>query len=146
MSKIIAVVIFIILFIVLGFFIGKSCDGDNSLPQAYEQIEKNITEINKSMKALQDSISALAELRIETKNYYNYEITKIDCVYFSGGSVAKFDSTIRYWTDYIYGLDNFFAKPFRVIPNSTDSTADGELLPSSKYLRERERLDFNSAW
>lgn len=141
-----AVIIFLIV-LALGFFIGKSCSkSDTSLSQGYEQIEKDITEINKSMKALQDSISALAELRMETKNYYNYEITKIDCVYISGGSVAKFDSTIRYWTNYIYGFNDFFSEPFRVIPSSEDSTSSSFILPSNKISGEGERLGFNTAW
>jgi hypothetical protein len=131
MKNWVAVIIIFLLILTLGIFIGKSCKDDTPVSQGYEQIEKDIAEINNSMKALQDSMSVLAELRIETKNYYNYEITKIDSIYAYGGSVAEFDSTIRHWTNYIYGFNDFFAEPFRLIPDSTDSSSSGKLLPSN---------------
>jgi len=130
MKNYIAIAVFILLILILGFFIGQSCSKDGGqISQGYEQIEKDIAEINNSMKALQDSIGMLAQQRIETINHYNYEITKIDCVYAYGGSVAEFDSTIRYWTNYIYGFGDFFTQPFRVVPDSSYST------PSSKLLQ-----------
>jgi hypothetical protein len=150
MKNLIAGIVIFLIILALGFFVGKSCSkGDNSLPQAYERIEKDITEINNSMKALQDSISALAELRMITKNYYNYEIKKIDSIYASGGNVNLMDSIILHWTDIIFGTRGLFDFPFGSAPtiqSIEDSTTGIKLVPSGRELETGEGLSSNSTW
>lgn len=100
-----AIIIFLLI-LTLGIFIGKSCKDDTPVSQGYEQIKKDIAEINKGMKALQDSISAIDVERIINQEYNTYETIKMD-------SLIRVDSTwvnaiIRARIERLYQLPGFF--------------------------------------
>ena len=149
MKQIIAVIVFGILLIILGFFIGKSCSENeklSNLNQIYEQNKKSIKAINGDVKALRDSMFILAQQRNITNKYYKYEISKIESVYVNDGSYATMDSVIRHWTEIIYGLPSFFSNKIGVIPDSEDSTTSSKLLPSDKQSNKRIRYGESSSW
>lgn len=104
-----AIVVFILLILLLGVFIGKSCDSDESLTSinnAMAQRDKNLTILQKKMEGIDSAIKALRIERNEIKNYYSNKYYQID-------SLANIDSLIingiiRARTERLFRLPGFF--------------------------------------
>jgi hypothetical protein len=110
MKNWIIAVILVVSLLTIGIFIGQSCKDDvdlTTIEKAITESKETVKQIQKDIEAINDSISALAEQRLLQKNYYNYEITKIDSIYALPDSTMV-NPIIRAWTDRIYRLPDFF--------------------------------------
>lgn len=76
MKNIITAVIIVAIFILLGFFIGKSCSNKEVIIQT--NFEEEIKKVDGRISAIQDSIEAIKKQRINHQIFNKYEITKID--------------------------------------------------------------------
>lgn len=108
MKNWITAVLFIVLFILLGFFIGKSCSADESLTSINNALRESWNtdkQILKQIEAINDSLLLIDKERIENKTYNKYEITKMD-------SLIRIDSAwvnaiIRARIERLYRLPEF---------------------------------------
>ena len=150
--KAVTFIVILLLLIIAGLLILQRCEGDENISEIHKVFEQNkevIAEINSTVKSLIDSMAKLAIERNEIKNYYNYEITKIDSVYVNDGSIADIDSAIRYWTRHIWEIEGFFSIEF----DSTGALSGGTYnAPSSKLVlpgrlrEEGKRISPDSSW
>ena len=150
--KAITFIVILLLLIIAGLLILQRCEDDKNVSEIHKVFEQNkeaIAEINFTIESLIDSMGKLAIKKDEIKNYYNYEITKIDSVYLNNGTVADMDSAIRYWTRHIWEIEGFFSIEF----DSTGALSGGTYnAPSSKLVlpgrlrEEGKRISPDSSW
>lgn len=119
MKNYIAVGIFVVLILTLGFFIGKSCADKEVIVKT--DFDKTVKVIDEKISVLQDSINAIAKQRIVHKTFNKYETIKID-------SLIQLDSSwvnaiIRARIERLYQLPEFFTLPFD--PNRTINNPEG---------------------
>lgn len=104
MKNYIAIGVFVILILTLGFFIGKSCADKEVIVKT--DFDKTVKVIDEKISVLQDSINAIAKQRIVHKTFNKYETIKID-------SLIQLDSSwvnaiIRARTERLSQLPGFF--------------------------------------
>lgn len=76
MKNIIAVLIFTLLILLLGFFIGKSCSDKEVIVKT--DFDSTIAHIDANIKRITATQDSILEQRILHQTFNKYEITKID--------------------------------------------------------------------
>jgi hypothetical protein len=109
MKSWVSAIIIAAVLITLGFFIGKSCSGDESLTsidRALKESRDRDQQIVKQIEAINDSLEMISQQRINNQTFNKYEIIKMD-------SLISIDSAwvnaiIRARIERIYQLPGFF--------------------------------------
>lgn len=144
-KQISVVIIAIIFFLILGFFVGRSCDEDNTtadqLAEIFEQNKKDIAEINKNIQSIKGEvgdikkeIATLDESNKETIERFSNEISKMDDMFKNSSDTLLVNAVLRYWSNRFYTkLPGFFQSPTNhsgTTDDSKDSSSSRELLSS----------------
>ena len=109
MKSWVSAIIIAAVLITLGFFIGKSCSGDESLTsidRALKESRDRDQQIVKQIEAINDSLEVISQQRINNQTFNKYEIVKMD-------SLISIDSAwvnaiIRARIERSYQLPGFF--------------------------------------
>ena len=150
--KAVTFIVILLLLIIAGLLILQRCEDDKNVSEIHKVFEQNkeaISEINFTIESLIDSMGKLAIKKDEIKNYYNYEITKMDSVFKYSADTLLVNAYLRYWTARLYELPGFFQNTTNDSGTSNDSednATSGELVLPSTIREEGKRISPDSSW